>query len=97
MAKSSQLSVIGVKSAVLAAIRYLQELGEFVPTDEVRLEETEHDDHGDWLITLSTLEPADQGAAGQLLPRRRSYKVFRIDAETGGMKSMKVRTLQPIE
>jgi hypothetical protein len=94
--------MIDVKSAVRAAISYLQEFREFVPAKSVRLEETEHDMSGDWLITLSTLDDQQdaQGAflegLAKLLPKR-SYRIFRIDAVTGEVKSMKVRTLQPIE
>jgi hypothetical protein len=88
---------IDVRSAVLAAIGYLQELDEFVSTSEIRLEETERDDAGDWLITPSTLDPAEGGIMSQLAPPKRNYKIFRIDALTAEVKSMKVRTLQPIE
>ncbi len=94
MAKESRLDV---RSAVLAAIGYLQALDDFVPTGEIRLEETERNDAGNWLITLSTLDPPDKGIMSQLTPAKRNYKLFRIDAKTGEVKSMKVRTLQPIE
>ena len=94
MTKESRLDV---KSAVLAAIGYLHDLDDFVPTDEVRLEETDHDDEGTWLITVSTLNPPEKGIMSQLIPTKRNYKLFRIDAKTGEVKSMKVRTLQPIE
>lgn len=94
MAKGSRLDV---KGAVLAAIGYLQDLDDFVNTDEVRLEETDHDQQGNWLITLSTLDPPDKSVLSHLAPSKRSYKLFRIDAQTGEVKSMKVRTLQPIE
>lgn len=92
--------MIDVKSAVRAAMKYLQEIQEFVPAIGMRLEETEHDDSGDWLITLSTVE--DSGIRVEspfpVFPTgKRIYKVFRIDANTGDVKSMKVRTLQPIE
>ena len=91
--------MIDVKAAVRTAISYLQEFDEFIPGRSVRLEETEHDDSGYWLITLSVLDDFE-GLLGQLaplVPGKRSYKIFRIDAETGEVKSMKVRTLQPVE
>ncbi len=94
--------MIDIKSAIRIAIEHLQELHEFVPERSVRLEETEHDPSGDWLITLSTLDE-NQDAQGafleglaKLLPKR-NYRVFRIDGDTGNVKSMKIRTLQPIE
>jgi hypothetical protein len=90
--------MIDVKSAVRTAVGYLQEFQEFIRAHSVRLEETEYDDSGYWLITLSVEVPeATMGALATLGPFRRVYKIFRIDAETGEVKSMKVRTLQPIE
>jgi hypothetical protein len=89
-----------VKSAVRIAIQYLQEFHEFIPAHSIRLEETEYDDNGYWLITLSTLSPEDPSgilAPPRFFPSKRIYKQFRIDAETGEVKAMKVRTLQPIE
>jgi hypothetical protein len=91
--------MIDVKTAVRTALNYLQEFQEFVPAKGVLLEETEHDDSGDWLITLSTLDDREEflGPLTPLMGSKRSYKRFRIDGETGEVKSMKVRTLQPIE
>jgi hypothetical protein len=94
--------MIDVKSAVRIAIKYLQEFHEFIPAQSIRLEETEYDDSGYWLITLSTLSPEDPGSGvvgslAGLLKHERIYKQFRIDAETGDVKSMKVRSLQPAE
>jgi hypothetical protein len=92
--------MIDVKAAVRIAINYLQEFQEFVSAENVRLEETEYDDAGFWLITLSTEDKDDDGI-GILrnlgTPRKRSYKLFRIDAKSGEVKSMKVRSLQPVE
>lgn len=77
--------MIDVKTAVRAAIDYVREFEEFIPPREVRFEETELDDYGNWLITLSFLENPLTG--------HRSYKIFRIDRETGTVVSMKVRPL----
>jgi len=91
--------MIDVKSAVRTAIQYLQEFHEFIPARSLRLEETELTDDGSWLITLSTEDPDSPPVV--LAPFSRSgsriYKQFRIDADTGAVKSMKVRTLQPVE
>ncbi|KAA5601929.1 hypothetical protein [Blastochloris sulfoviridis] len=97
--------IIDVKAAVRIAIRYLQELGDFIPGENIRLEETEYDDGGFWLITLSTIEiPPSPTIGGETMRRvlalekgKRNYKVFRIDARSGEVKSMKVRQLLPIE
>ncbi|MGD0023750.1 MAG: hypothetical protein ABSC37_03845 [Xanthobacteraceae bacterium] len=95
--------MVDVKSAVRIAIDYLKEFQEFIPARSFRLEETEYDENsGCWLITLSTLdESKPQSGLGELAaalsPDKRIYKILRIDAETGNVKSMKVRTLQPLE
>jgi hypothetical protein len=95
--------MIDVKSAVRRAVDYLREFHEFIPAHSIRLEETEYEDSGDWLITLSTLDATDPDAFPTLAetltgPRlARIYKQFRIDAETGKVKSMKVRTLHPVD
>jgi hypothetical protein len=98
------MAEIDVKTAVRAAIEYLKGLGDLLPARGVRLEETEYDDSGYWLITLSTLDdapeletPLDFLKSGPKIHTQRRYRLFRINAETGEIKSMKVRTLQPIE
>ncbi len=96
--------MIDVKSAVRIAIDYLREFHEFIPAHSIRLEETEFDDEGYWLITLSVLDAAApdreptivESLAGQL-SLERIYKQFRIDASTGVVRSMKVRTLSPVD
>lgn len=88
--------MIDVKAAVRIALDYLQEFQEFVSAKGARLEETEFDDAGYWLITLSTLED-EEGVLTTFIPTKRTYKRFVIDAKTGEVKSMKVRTLQPID
>jgi hypothetical protein len=77
--------MIDVKTAVQQAIDYVREFADLLPPRDLRLEETELTDDGDWLITLSFVEnPVIQN---------RSYKAFRINGETGAVISMKVRSL----
>lgn len=93
-------SPIGVKDAVRIAMNYLAEFEDFIPIRDVRLEETEYDDSGDWLITLSAIDrPGGElgDLAAALGGNKRNHKIFRIDAFTGNVKSMKVRALQPVE
>lgn len=98
--------IMDVKTAVRIAIRYLQELGDFISAEQIRLEEVEYDDAGFWLITLSTIDvpPLTAVVTGETMRRvmalekgKRNYKLFRIDAHTGEVKSMKVRQLLPVE
>jgi hypothetical protein len=77
--------MIDVKTAVRKAVDYVREFEEFIPPRELRLEETELDDYENWLITLSFLENPVTG--------HRSYKVFRIDRQSGDVVSMKVRPI----
>jgi|APDOM4702015191_1054821.scaffolds.fasta_scaffold646921_2 hypothetical protein len=80
--------MINVKTAVRKAVEYVQEFQDYLPQRDVRLEETEFDETGIWLITLSF-------PSGNILPLgpARDYKEFRIDAETGEVTAMKVRSL----
>jgi len=80
--------MINVKTAVRKAVEYVQEFQDYLPQRDVRLEETEYDDAGIWLITLSF-------PARDVLPfgSARDYKEFRIDAATGEVTAMKVRSL----
>jgi hypothetical protein len=89
---------IDVKTAVRNAIAYLIEFQEFIHASDIRLEETEYDERGYWLITLSFNDKTDSSNLfASLSAPRRSYRLFRIDAETGQVKSMKVRSLQPVD
>ena len=87
--------MIDIKTAVQKAVEYVREFQDYLPRSDIRLEETEFVDPGLWEITLSFLESGSVPVLG--IPARRIYKIFRIDAETGDVKSMKVRSLQPIE
>lgn len=98
-----QRSVIGgrrmltVKEAVRAAESWVRDL---YPEDDIRhlrLEEVEFSDEGHWRITLGWLEPAvrKNSLATALQPDAhalpRVYKTLEVDAETGAVKSMKIR------
>lgn len=77
--------MINVKQAVDAAIAYVQDFSNLVPSEGVRLEETDFDDRsGEWFITLSFVENEFTG--------HRIAKLFRVDGTTGAVKSMKTRS-----
>ena len=93
--------MIDVKTAVTRAADYAKE---WLASDQVFLEEVELSKRGDsgiWLITLSIPRRDNYGALSGLLPRSpaellyggREYKVFEVDAETGEVRSMKIRDL----
>ena len=55
-----------------------------------RLEEFDYDDNeGVWLLTLSF----DEQLSSALIPERRNYKTFAVDALSGEVMSMKTRNL----
>ncbi|MGA9998041.1 MAG: hypothetical protein WBP93_21690 [Pyrinomonadaceae bacterium] len=88
--------MLDVKQATKAASDYFASLVEPQTVSDIRLEEVEieqEEPEADtfrtyWLITLSYL-PAKPNP---LLPaeQERQYKVFKIDAETGELMSMKM-------
>ncbi|MDC7788083.1 hypothetical protein PQJ75_20920 [Rhodoplanes sp. TEM] len=90
--------VVDVRAAVRAAAAYLDQFDDFIGARQARLEETEFDDGSNqWVITLSMIDiPKDAGTLAELSSKR-NYRQFRVDAETGHVNSMKVRTLHPIE
>ncbi len=88
---------IGIRAAVQAARKYMNEAHEG-SLEDVQLEETDlTDDESQWLITLSYLRtepPSDTmfARAISVLPTKvRIYKTVTVDARTGKAKSMKIR------
>ena len=95
---------IHVRSAVEAARNYLRQvLDQLVdpgnPIQGLRLEETElSENRKHWLITLgfdrpvgNHLDPLQAVLANKRYER--DYRIFKIDAETGEVQSMKIREL----
>ncbi|MEN6497885.1 MAG: hypothetical protein ABFD16_26600 [Thermoguttaceae bacterium] len=83
-----------VKQAVEKAVEFVQEMYEGQALDDLRLEEVERsDDNKLWSITLSFLKPPSPLQSSLSLPRSREYKVVAVSAETGEVRSMKIRTL----
>jgi hypothetical protein len=75
-----------IVEAVEIAKRYLEGLPELLNTTSPRLEESEIDENGNWLVTLSFLVHGHQGWEQQ-----RSYKLFIIDPEKKEVVAMKIR------
>ena len=89
---------VDVRSAVGAAQRYIGSLQDMIGhPEDLRLEEAElSEDKQYWLITLGFSRPVDKTISplGDLLaiPKyERDYKVFKINAQTGEVQSMKIR------
>ncbi|HXL80301.1 MAG TPA: hypothetical protein VN951_05430 [Pyrinomonadaceae bacterium] len=87
--------MLDVKEAAQRASEYFAGLYENQELTNVQLEEVEQENHGKyWLITLSYPVPSQPQVAGLNLNFKREYKVFKIDAKTGEVKSMKIRKLE---
>ncbi|MEM9538620.1 MAG: hypothetical protein AAGA60_03815 [Cyanobacteria bacterium P01_E01_bin.42] len=97
-------TLIDVRDAVAAATKYFQEVRERIGNlKDLRLEEIElSDDEKFWLITLGfeivpQNSPIPDIVRDPLFPKierkesEREYKIFKIDAKTGEVKSMKIR------
>lgn len=98
--------MIDVKQAVQKAQRYIKELYPSEQLVDVLLEEVERtEDDRFWLITLSFSQPNPRTTVDPIMPSlnifdafrqktlNRAYKVFKIDADTGEVVSMKMHAL----
>lgn len=97
-------TLIDVRSAVEAARNYLQQVMDQLvdtgyPIQGLRLEETElSENRKHWLITLGFdrpigdhIEPLPFSSSNRKYER--TYRIFKIDAQTKEVKSMKIREL----
>ncbi len=93
--------VIDVQKAVITAQNYLFSLPDTtgIVREDLRLEEVEiSDDKKYWFITLGFSRPVDKSKNPladlvAISSYERVYKVFKINAETGEVQSMKIREL----
>jgi len=87
--------MIDIKEACRRAIEYLERL---YPDQELdaALEEAElTDDDRYWLVTLSVKRVTPVGGAGEsVFGENRTYKIFKLLAETGEVRSMKMRAFK---
>jgi hypothetical protein len=82
--------MIDVKQAAQSASNFIVGLYANETVSDVRLEEVELSEDGKyWLITLSFPAPSNLGRI--ILGTNRQYKIFKVDADTGAVVSMKIR------
>ncbi len=91
--------MLDVKQAAQKASQYFAALYAEHSLSNVQLEEVELTEDGEyWLITLSypTSRLTASGLNEQFFARTgpKEYKVFKIDAKTGEVKSMKIRKVE---
>lgn len=90
------LPKIDVRAAVSLAQKYFNDLQDMIGSSMIslRLEEVElSEDKQFWLITLG-FERVNSNNPLQVVPQyTREYKIFKINAETGEIESMKIREL----
>lgn len=88
--------MLDVREAAQKASEYFAGLYKDQGFSNIQLEEVELTDETDdgqyWLITLSYPVPSEIAALN--FNFKRKYKVFRIDAKTGEVKSMKIRKVE---
>jgi hypothetical protein len=91
--KSDRVRIL-VADAANAAMKYFQSL--FPRVRKVSLEEVElSDDEKFWMITLGFELPSDHpDIPSELLPPKTKFKVFKVNAQTGEVLSMKIRSLE---
>jgi hypothetical protein len=85
--------MINVKEASGKATEYLRAF--FPDVEKVQLEEVElTDDRAYWFITLSYEGVSNSVASSLLVGKSVRYKLFKLDAETGEVISMKIRDIK---
>ncbi len=90
--------MLDVKKAAQVAFEYFDDLYENAPVSNVLLEEVEKvetEGRTVWHITLGFVdEGAGGGAIAAMTRKPRRYKRFEIDAETGEVLSMTIRSVE---
>lgn len=92
--------MITLLEAVKAAKSYLSELDSEEPYRDLRVEEVDTTQSGDWEITLGFYRKRDitviggnllTGSNPPIAKENRAYKTVLVDGKTGGVKKMKIR------
>ena len=88
------MTAIDVKEAVRRATEYAVSLYAPEQLQDLRLEEVELGDDGFWYVTLGFLrQPASSlNPLLQMSRFQREYKVVKIDAQSGEVKALKMRS-----
>jgi hypothetical protein len=92
----TQIKRIDVRAAVSAVKDYCQFIQDLIrlSTNDIRLEELElSDDKQFWLITISFEGKTftEEHPMGIRYIDEREYKIFKVNAQTGEVESMKIR------
>lgn len=86
--------MIDIKLASEKALEHFASLFPQIDEKDVMLEEAElSKDEQFWEITVSYKIPKGEKIGETFFGETRSFKTFRLEAETGEVKSMKVRTM----
>lgn len=88
------MPLLNVKDAVKKAANYFTDLYQS-QFGNVLVEEIEQDGN-DWLITLGYDVPSDIRSVLTGKPARH-FKLFRVDGNSGEVKSMKIREVEHVE
>lgn len=85
--------MIDIKEAADKAREHLTSF--FPEAEKVQLEEVElTEDKSHWLITISYEGISDSVASSMLVGKSVRYKIFKLEAKTGDIISMKIRDIK---
>ena len=86
--------MISVKEAAINAYEYIKGIPGYEDKEELLVEEVElTEDEKYWLITLGYPVIVASGVLFQPATRKKEYKLFKVNAETGEVLSMKIREI----
>ena len=88
--------MIDIKEASQKAIEHIVSLYSNLDLGDILLEEAELvEENKFWMVTLSFKRPEASGGVGEsVFTGNRSYKIFKLFAETGEVRSMKNRLVK---
>ncbi|MDJ0553171.1 MAG: hypothetical protein QNJ68_01765 [Microcoleaceae cyanobacterium MO_207.B10] len=96
MENPTKKNKIDVRGAVFAAKNYLESLPGLLgyKIKDLRLEEVElSEDKNFWLITLGFVSTTLEEEENFTFKQERDFKIFKVNAETAKVESMKIREL----
>lgn len=86
------MPMVDVKSAVRTAAQFLLDIQPSSPPEDVAVEEVElSEDEGRWLVTLGFYPPGSSISRVSGDKPARQYREIQVDADLGGVLSMKMR------
>lgn len=93
--ESKAANRIDAREAANAALQYFKQLFSAAEIESSSLEEVELSEDGKfWLITLGYESHPKSGIAAAFGPPKSKFKRFKVEAETGKVVAMNIRTVE---